>query len=150
MVYPYRSKTNWFWAGAGIGLVLLVSGCSFSSGRAADKILEINGHRIQAEVADTSSERYQGLSGRESLCDNCGMWFVFPDAQKRTFVMRDMNFSLDILWIRDKEIVAVEKDLPPDGKKYTSPPRIDAVLEVNGGFCEKHNIQAGKKIKIIN
>ena len=110
----------------------------------------INDTIIAVEIADEPAEQWQGLSDRDSLGMDKGMLFVFPDSQKRTFVMRRMHFSLDIIWIRDDEIVGISKNLLPEGEKpqelYNSLVPINYVLEVNGGFCEKNNIAVGDEV----
>lgn len=114
------------------------------------KFISINDQIIKVEVANTPESRYEGLSGRENLCADCGMLFVFPDKSVRTFVMRNMNFPLDIIWIDGDEIKKISKNLPLEGAqpavKYSSDAPIDYVLEVNGGFCENYEIKVGDKI----
>ncbi len=112
----------------------------------------INDKIIEVEIAGTAETHYRGLSNRKNLCENCGMLFVFPDKKERTFVMRNMNFPLDIIWIDDDKIVKIDKNLPPEGKNpannYNSGAPVNYVLEVNGGFADKNNIKTGNKITL--
>jgi uncharacterized membrane protein (UPF0127 family) len=105
---------------------------------------------VNVEIADTAEKHYQGLSNRKNLCDDCGMLFIFPDKKDRIFVMRNMNFPLDIIWIDDDKIVKIDKNLPPEDENpvnnYSSDAPVDYVLEVNEGFADKNNIKAGDKI----
>jgi len=116
--------------------------------------VRINNTVASVELADEASEQWQGLSDRESLGEQDGMLFVFPDMQKRTFVMRRMHFPLDIIWIRDNKIVGIAKNLAPEGENpkefYSSPERVNYVLEVNGGFCDKQGIEVGDVVEINN
>ncbi|MDP3043582.1 MAG: DUF192 domain-containing protein [bacterium] len=109
-----------------------------------DKIIEV-------EIADTVEKHYQGLSNRENLCDNCGMLFVFPDKEERVFVMRDMNFPLDIIWISDDKIVKIDKNLLPEGSNpkmlYSSGQPVNYVLEINSGYAGKHGFKTGDMVK---
>ena len=66
--------------------------------------VRINQHLIKTEIARTPYQFYQGLSKRARICVDCGMLFVFSDFDERTFVMRDMNFPLDIIFIAVKPI----------------------------------------------
>ncbi len=110
-------------------------------------LLTINETKLVVEIADSESERYRGLSNRESLCNQCGMLFVFEDSQARTFVMREMNFALDMIWLNDTKVVGfVEKVKPEAGPNYTAHKSIvaaDRVLEVPAGFVERNNISIG-------
>lgn len=54
---------------------------------------------INARTATTPMERYTGLSNTGSLSDGYGMIFIFDKQDDRTFVMRDMDFGLDIIFI---------------------------------------------------
>ena len=54
---------------------------------------------VCASVADTPEARQQGLSGRAGLGESEGMLFVFPKDGEYAFWMKDMRFSIDILWL---------------------------------------------------
>jgi hypothetical protein len=116
--------------------------------------VSINKKVIKVELASGAVSQYRGLSRRESLCADCGMLFIFPDKQIRTFVMRNMNFPLDIIFIADGKIINIEKNLEPEGnspaKIYQSATPANGVLELNGGYCEKYNIIVGDIITFNN
>ncbi len=108
---------------------------------------------ILVELAVTDEEQIKGLSGRESLEDNKGMLFVMEREGIHSFWMKDMLFSLDIIWISNNgTVVDLIKDadlcngpicLPiiPDAKaKY--------VLEVNSGFSEAAGLNRGDILDI--
>ncbi len=110
----------------------------------------INEEKINVEVADTFEERRQGLSDREFLEKETGMLFIFDDKQVRSFWMKRMNFSIDIIWIEDGVIVGIDKNLPPEGEKpqfkYRSPVGVNYVLEVNAGYTNKNEIKVGDQV----
>jgi uncharacterized membrane protein (UPF0127 family) len=126
-------------------IILLLSGCQNQTYQDKEGYIEINNKKIYIDIADDFSSRYMGLSGRDNLCPDCGMLFVFKDRGEKTFVMRDMNFPLDIIWIKDKKIVKIDKNLPPDNdenlEKYNSQSKVDFVLEVNGNFSLENKIR---------
>ncbi|MCF7860324.1 DUF192 domain-containing protein [Patescibacteria group bacterium] len=105
---------------------------------------------FQADVADTSSKQYQGLSGRKWLAKNEAMLFLFPQASDRTFVMRRMNFPLDIVFIRDHKIINLYHDLLPEGdyprSTYHSGLPADAVLEIPAGASRDCRLGVGVEI----
>ncbi len=115
-------------------------------------LIKINNKIIVAELVSEPRLQYQGLSNRESLCADCGMLFVFRDKRERDFVMRNMNFPLDILFITDNKIINIAENLTPEGNQpsniYQSAQAVDQVLELNGGYCQKNGIKAGDLIKI--
>jgi len=117
-------------------------------------LLKINDKNINVEIVTTQVQQYQGLSNRISLCSDCGMLFIFPDKEVRKFVMRNMNFPLDIIFVSDNEIINIEKNLSPEGNEpanlYQSLIPADMVLELNGTYVERNNIKVGDKIIIEN
>lgn len=109
--------------------------------------------KINLEIADNDEERYLGLSFRQSIPEYSGMLFLFPEKGIRSFVMRDMNFPLDIVFIEENKIIDIYSNLPfdVDSSKvlYNSSLPVDKVLELNGGFCQQHNISVGDEIKFF-
>ncbi len=70
-----------------------------------------NGKVLNTEVADTDVTRAQGLSGRDGLCVECGMLFIFPENGYYGFWMKDMNFNIDIVFLdENKQIVDIYKN----------------------------------------
>lgn len=100
-----------------------------------------NGHRYNVELATTDSQKALGLSNRSSLDDNAGMLFVFNPPSRPSFWMKDMKFNLDIVWIADGRIIAVDRNVPapvPGTKQdelpnYLPPSTINYVLELKAG-----------------
>lgn len=130
-------------------LSLLLSACQLSPAKTNSSLM-INGHDFQIELARTDREKFQGLSGRASLCADCGLLFVFEPATHTSFVMRDMNFPLDIIGIKDNQIVDIDKNCQPEaGPNFTSYQdelAVDYVLEVNAGTADSLNLQIGDQV----
>jgi uncharacterized membrane protein (UPF0127 family) len=110
----------------------------------------IKGVEISAEIADEPSEISQGLSGRDSLRENSGMYFDLGARRIATFWMRGMKFPIDIIWIDEVEVVYIVEDAPVPSDNsipsFTSTKAATHVLEVNAGFVDKYNIKVGDKI----
>lgn len=87
-----------------IFLLLLISVIFlFASNSYKKKVptVTINGKKFSVEIADDETKRGLGLGRRESLCKECGMLFLFPEAGNHSFWMKEMKFSIDIIWIAD-------------------------------------------------
>lgn len=103
---------------------------------------------VRAAIADTQSLRYTGLSDTESLPENYGMLFVFDDVGERTFVMREMDFGIDIVYADDDgEITTIHHAPEPgpdeDGEQQEYPGRGQYVLEVNRGWTTDRGVEEG-------
>lgn len=108
--------------------------------------LEINGATIEAEVATTDEEKIQGLSGREMLGFDQGMLFAFDVPDFQQIWMKDMKFSIDILWLdEDMRVIYVEQGIAPETypKIFAPPTKAYYVLELEAGFVEKNGIKIG-------
>lgn len=116
--------------------------------------LRIGDTQIIAEIADSDEEIAGGLSGRSSLSSSSGMYFILGERRVAKFWMRNMNFPLDIIWIRNEKIVGIDKNakVPTESgvPTYTSPGPITHVIEVNAGFSNKHKIQVGDSVVVVN
>ena len=104
---------------------------------------------LKIEIADDPIEQSQGLSNRESLASDCGMLFIFPQPTMPGFWMKDMKFSLDLIWIdANSEIVEITKNVSPTTypKSFTPPSPIKYVLEVNAGWADENDINTGDEV----
>src|SRR3989338_4003843 len=76
-----------------------------------EKIILINNRELIVEIADEPHEQSLGLSGRKPLNDNQGMLFIFPQTGFYEFWMKDMEFSLDLIWIdENNNIIEITKN----------------------------------------
>ncbi len=114
------------------------------------------GQNLKVLVAKDSYHLIKGLGGRESLGDYDGMIFVFNSFAKHAIVMRDMEFSIDIVWLSGAEVVDIAPRVPLDLavseanlKRYYS--RVDAnlVLEFPAGWVEKSGVKIGDRLEVI-
>jgi hypothetical protein len=106
---------------------------------------------VTAELAQSPHEKMRGLSGRPGLKPGHGMLFVYGEPQPIGIWMKDMRFSLDILWIRDGRIVRIEKNAPPlvpAGPERVYSAMAELVLEVPAGFTTQQQIRVGDPVKI--
>lgn len=120
-----------------------------SCGDYEEKNVEINGKILNTIISDTDCKKSLGLSGMKKLENNEGMLFLFDKAGYYGFWMKDMNFSIDILWISDDfKVAGIEKIIVPEtypevfGKNYLA----RYVLELPAGYADKNNIKVGDKI----
>lgn len=113
------------------------------------KILYVGTEEIDIEVARTPQEKQRGLSQRENLLKNSGMLFIFESDTQPFIWMKDMKFSIDILWIDAKKvIVGWEEYVAPETYPKTFQPEenIRYVLEVPAGFVKEKNIRKYEKV----
>jgi len=117
--------------------------------------VKINGQIFVADVVRDPQDRAQGLAGRERLAVNEGMLFLFEDEGEYGFWMKGMKFPIDIIWIRDNAIVAIdeyvfpEPDVPDSERTVYLPPEpVDGVLEVGAGRARSLRAETGDPVKM--
>lgn len=106
--------------------------------------------QFEVLVADDTRERARGLSGLSSLAENQVMLFVFPSDGRHGIWMKDMRFSIDILWLdAEGQVVHIEEHVSPATYPEVFTPRVQAryVVEMNAGLVEKFHIEVGQKME---
>ena len=120
--------------------------------------VKIAGRDIAVETVVMEDEMTKGLGGRDSIPQDKGMLFVFDNGldfvQAPQFWMKDMKFSIDIIWIdRNLKVIYIKKNATPESYPQTFGPAkgVDArwVLEVSSGFSDKNNLKLGDIVTFL-
>lgn len=109
---------------------------------------------IPVEVADTPATREHGLSGRASLAQDTGLVLAWPMPTRALIWMPDMNFAIDVIFVRDEKVIAVYPDAQPCPKNGPCPAfgpdsGVDFVLEAPTGSATRWNLRVGDSIKLV-
>jgi uncharacterized protein len=109
---------------------------------------------IDLEVARTPQQQSMGLMFRAALPDDRGMLFPFDPPRPVHFWMKNVPVSLDMVFLRDGEVKAIEANVPP----CTDEPcpiygpqgevEIDRVIELRAGRSAQLGLQTGDRIEI--
>lgn len=109
----------------------------------------IGDNNLCLKVSDDNEERLLGLSGTKKLAPNEGMLFVFDLPGFHGIWMKDMNYSIDIVWLDvNKNVVHVEKNISPQSypKVYAPNTLATYVVELTAGTSSSLNINKGDKL----
>lgn len=103
---------------------------------------------IEIEIADTDSSRMRGMMQRESIPDDWGMLFIFPNEQERGFWMANTPKALDLMFIdAESTIVNVARYVQPmSAETIPSEGPAKYVLEVEAGYTESIGIVEGDRV----
>jgi len=117
--------------------------------------VESGGDRLASfdvRVADDFKSRYVGLSETDRLGPRQGMLFVHPREERHTYVMRNMSFPLDIVFVAENGTITTIHEAPvPEGsdeRRYSGQARY--VLEVNRGTMDSVGASVGDRVVIPN
>jgi hypothetical protein len=111
--------------------------------------IRINDQPLQVEIAQTPEASSLGLMFRESLPEDQGMLFVFPQQQILSFWMRNTFIPLDIAFIDHAGVIVdIQRMAPLDETiNYISAAPALYALEVNAGWFEKREIKVGARVR---
>lgn len=101
-------------------------------------MITVGDETLRVLLADTESERRQGLRGFAALPDGVdGMLFVWEGPAPRNFTMEGTEMPLDIWWFdADHRLAGLDSVQPCEGSPcplYPSPVPTDRVLETPAG-----------------
>jgi len=102
---------------------------------------------IAVSIADTVIKREQGLSGTSMLPENAGKLFIFENEGMYGFWMKDMNYSIDIIWIDSQmKVVGIAPSVAPESypEVIYPPSTVQYVLEVPSGFSTEKGVEVGQ------
>jgi uncharacterized protein len=153
-------------AGFIFGASFLLVGCNGSNAPAAVSIrqhqppgepqpklptikLWLGAHEIIAEQALSPHQIQKGMMFRQSMADNEGMLFVFPEPHRASFWMRNTLIPLSCAFIDpDGVILEVREMNPLDETAVTADSnRVQFVLEMNGNWFERHQVKPGSVVR---
>ena len=102
---------------------------------------------VDARIADTFEKRYTGLSNTSSLGPNEGMLFIHGTEGRHSYVMRDMAFPIEIVFIdADGEITTIHHAEPDDDGTFRGTGKY--VLEVPYNYTTDNDIAVGDRVEI--
>lgn len=135
-----------------LSLVLASPNCADSTTTVTFTDISGPSRTITVEKAVTSTEKAKGLMYRDSLKENHGMLFFFSTDSNLSFWMKNVTFSIDILFLDSDFVIGkIHHNAPPCVNDpcplYSSGFKARYALEVIGGFCEKYGVTEGQKVE---
>lgn len=133
--------------------VLLLSACGENNANLTKMVIHTSDGNVtyHLEKAITKDQLEHGLMNRKELKSDSGMLFLLQGQNEIAMWMKDTYIALDMLFIgQNKRIVAVYKNATPLSTALIRPrisEPLSAVVELNGGDIDKHNIKIGDKVE---
>lgn len=120
--------------------LLITAGCAGHSVAS----VTLGDESLRVYVATTPEQLGTGLQGFDELAPGEGMLFAYPDAEPRTFAMRDVSFPIDVVFIGEDGTVSAVSALDPDDTRLAvSPGPCRYVLELPQGWAADNGIGVG-------
>lgn len=99
---------------------------------------------VKVELATTPDTRSLGLKHRDSLPDDEGMLFMYPESSPRSFWMQDTRIPLSIAFAdKDGKIMRIAEMSPFSTDRVPSLYPAQYALEMNKGWFEENGVNKG-------
>jgi uncharacterized membrane protein (UPF0127 family) len=108
----------------------------------------LNGHIFKAEIANTEALREKGLSGRDSIGPKDSMVFVFNKQDNYCFWMKDMKFSIEMIWVDSSSNVTAIEYATPDSYPTNFCHLGKSVIEVAPGTAARTSLSEGDHVDL--
>jgi len=109
--------------------------------------IKIDGKTSHAEVAFTQKDRTIGLMFRDTLDNDHGMLFIYPQERNLSFWMKNTKIPLSIAFINSKGIITqIDSMTPYSLMGHTSKEKVKYALEMEQGWFIKNGIKIGSKV----
>ena len=105
-------------------------------------------HKFIVELATTYEQQAMGMMYRTKIDPDKGMFFVYTEAERRSYWMKNVSIPLDIIYIRSDGRISniIRNAKPHDGTPRYSRGKVLAVLEIAGGRARELGIRPGDKV----
>jgi uncharacterized membrane protein (UPF0127 family) len=102
---------------------------------------------FQVGVAETRDQYRRGLMGCENMDHGTGLLFIYSDAGRRVFWMKNTPLELAIIFASTNgDILAIERGEPNSKRRMRSPENVQYVLEIN--YIEAGELRIGDQISL--
>lgn len=111
--------------------------------------VQINDIKLELEFAQHFEQRAQGLMFRQSLCEDCGMLFLFEPEKQASMWMKNTFIPLDVAFIDRNGVITDIKALQPhDLTSVGATGVVKYALEMNQNWFKQHGIRVGDRLLV--
>jgi len=101
---------------------------------------------VKCDIAATKQAQVTGLQSYMGLRTNEGLYFPYPGGADVKFHQGSVKFPLDIIFLRDDEVVHYVENTRVGSRDVWSCDDCDGVIEVNAGFIDDHGVDFGDEL----
>ena len=133
-----------------IALLLSLMAVATTAQPAEPLRLEVGGHQVQAEYADTFLQRQRGLMGRTELAADSGMLFRFDEVRRHCLWMKDTPLPLSAAFFDEDGVLVDVIDLEPFNTEIRCSKRpARYALEMDQGWFAEREIGLDARLEGI-
>jgi uncharacterized membrane protein (UPF0127 family) len=131
----------------GVAVLLIAFAMYYMGPLSGRMVVDIGNTAFKVRIADEYGEQITGLSTTDQLGPKSGMLFVYDEADYYGIWMKDMKFSIDVVWLgADHTVINIDHNVTPDTYPKVFLPDQPAryILEIPAGAADKAGIQQGQ------
>ena len=133
-----------------IALLLSLMAVATTAQPAEPLRLQLGGHQLQAEYADTFLQRQRGLMGRSELASDSGMLFRFDEVRRHCLWMKDTPLPLSAAFFDEDGVLVDVIDLEPFNTQIRCSQRpARFALEMDQGWFAEREIGRDARLEGI-
>lgn len=133
-----------------IALLLSLMAVATTAQPAEPLRLQLGGHQLQAEYADTFLQRQRGLMGRSELASDSGMLFRFDEVRRHCLWMKDTPLPLSAAFFDEDGVLVDVIDLEPFNTEIRCSKRpARYALEMDQGWFAERGVGRGTRLEGI-
>lgn len=118
--------------------------------------IRLAGQNLDVQIAQSIYQQKKGLGDRKSIAPYDGLLFSFVLLDKHGFIMRDMNFPIDIIWFQNGKVVDIASNIQPEPgvdeyelRVYYPRTNANLVLEVEAGWAAENGLKIGDFMELV-
>ncbi len=116
----------------------------------AEPAVRFDSVTVRPLVAETPQQHAEGLQGHSRSDVARGMLFVWLEPGVRTFVIKGVEFPLDLVYLDDRGTVVDVGRLSPDGPvESTGAHPATYVLEIEAGWARANGVEIGDESEVF-
>ncbi|WP_088329936.1 DUF192 domain-containing protein [Lacimicrobium sp. SS2-24] len=113
--------------------------------------IQIGKQELTLELAETPQQRSRGLMYRETLCEDCGMLFVYSQPRPLSMWMKNTLIPLDVAFAdKDGRILVIKSMQPHDLTPVGTEQPATYAWEMNQGWFEANQVKVGDVFKVLS
>jgi uncharacterized membrane protein (UPF0127 family) len=136
----------WGWA-LPAAAIIFVFIAAFWQNRAPQVTAHLGNRSYALTRAVSQAQKEKGLSDTAGLKPNHGMLFWDDHTSQQCLWMKDMRYSLDMVWLdAHKKVVHVEQNAAPGSYPKSFCAQAQYIIEINAGEVARSGLKLGQSV----
>jgi uncharacterized membrane protein (UPF0127 family) len=111
--------------------------------------IQLDENELDVWIAETPEQHIEGLQAVDEIAGDEGMLFVWDEPADRVFEIKDVGYSLDVIFVaEDGHVMAVEGLEPGATEVASAGEPVLWVVETRAGWAAEHGVAEGSTLTL--